>query len=58
MTCPICGGEAVVAHTSDNVDHVIRYRKCVDCGVSFRTIETDDIPPVSKKGSFDNAESE
>ena len=50
MTCPICGGDTVVTHTLNNVDHITRYRKCVDCKFTFRTIETDDIPPVIQKG--------
>ena len=57
MTCPICGGNTTVTHTYPHVDHIIRHRKCIECGVSFRTIETDDIPPILKKGSFDHAQS-
>lgn len=57
MTCPICGGDTTVTHTYNHIDHIIRYRKCVECSVTFRTIETDDIPPIYKKGKPNNAES-
>lgn len=56
MTCPICGGATTVTHTIDHTDHIIRYRKCVECRVTFRTIETDDIP-IYKKGKNGNVES-
>lgn len=57
MTCPICGGDTEVTHTLNNIDHVTRYRRCVDCKFTFRTIETDDLPTVHKKGKTANVES-
>ena len=48
MTCPICGGDTTVTHTIDHIDHILRYRKCVECKFTFRTVETDDIPTYQK----------
>ena len=51
MTCPMCNGDTDVTCTRDNEDHVIRYRKCQDCGYRFTTVETDeDFYSKTKKG--------
>lgn len=41
MTCPICNGNSKVTNTYDYIDHVIRYRKCLECGYAFHTVEID-----------------
>ena len=42
MTCPVCNGNAKVAYTYDKDDHVVRDRKCRECGYRFQTIEADE----------------
>ncbi len=60
MTCPKCGSENLeVIRTTDEVDHIIRRRKCQDCGYRFNTIETDtDVYDRvnKKKGNTDHAD--
>ena len=51
MTCPNCGGDTKVIDSRSNIDHVIRRRKCRECGHCFYTIETDvDMNSKLKKG--------
>lgn len=42
MTCPVCGGVTNVVDSRKATDHVVRKRKCYECGYEFRTIETDE----------------
>ena len=42
MTCPMCCGDTQVTYTYDKCDHVIRDRKCCNCGYKFKTIELDE----------------
>lgn len=42
MTCPVCNGDTQVTYTYDKDDHVVRDRKCRDCGYKFQTIEADE----------------
>lgn len=42
MTCPVCDGEAKIVNTKKRCDHVLRYRKCVECGYRFPTMEIDE----------------
>lgn len=52
MTCPICAGKTTIPTTRDNVDHVVRFRKCTECGHIFKTLEVDeDIYHHRQKGS-------
>lgn len=42
MTCPKCGGDTKVVDSRKSIDHVIRYRRCIECKYRFNTIETDE----------------
>lgn len=42
MTCPVCNSDTRVTYTYDNDDHVIRDRRCQNCGYRFQTIEADE----------------
>lgn len=42
MTCPVCNRDTQVTYTYDKDDHVVRDRKCRDCGYKFQTIEADE----------------
>ena len=41
MTCPRCNGRVKVMHSEDYEDSVERFRKCLECGYNFKTIEVD-----------------
>ena len=41
ITCPICGGEAWVKGVEGDCGATYRRRKCVDCGHSIYTEETE-----------------
>ena len=41
MTCPVCGKRASVVDVRNYVDHVIRKRKCDECGYIFYTTEIE-----------------
>ena len=56
MTCPICDGNTKIIDTRKDCDHVIRYRKCKECGLKFPTIEVDEDIYHRRKKS--NAESD
>lgn len=44
MTCPVCGENTVIYHsTKFDCDVVLRHRRCVDCGHRFLT-EEKEIP--------------
>ena len=60
MTCPKCASENIgVIRTIDEVDHIIRQRRCHDCGYQFRTIETEtDIYTRLEKGKHKNADNQ
>lgn len=42
MTCPMCCGDTQVTYTYDKSDHVVRDRKCRECGYRFQTLELDE----------------
>lgn len=42
MTCPICGNETKVVDSRRQVDFIYRRRKCIACGYTFTTSETED----------------
>lgn len=51
MTCPECCGETIATNTRKFTDHILRYRKCQNCGYIFRTVEIDEDMSVRlKKG--------
>ena len=55
MTCPVCNGDTQVTYTYDKDDHVVRDRKCRDCGYRFQTIEADeDMFEQFKKNKADS----
>lgn len=58
MTCPKCASDnIVILRTYDEVDHIIRHRRCEDCGYKFKTIETDtDLYIRLEKGKHKNAD--
>lgn len=39
MTCPKCGGDSRVYQTHTDGPIVFRYRKCKECGWSFKSAE-------------------
>ena len=42
MTCPVCDGSTKIIDTRKDCDHVVRYRRCKECGFRFPTIEVDE----------------
>lgn len=42
MKCPNCHNKTKVMHTAASVGIVTRYRLCMTCGYSFRTIEREE----------------
>lgn len=42
MKCPNCGGDTKVDCSMKGVDQVVRYRKCFDCRMRFKTIELEE----------------
>ena len=41
MTCPVCGGKTEVRDSCAEVDVIYRKRRCVECGHTFETEETE-----------------
>lgn len=55
MTCPVCFGYTKVIDSRKRIDHVLRQRKCILCGYTFNTIETDeDLYQRLEKGKNHN----
>lgn len=51
VTCPVCAGDTKVNDSRKYNDYVRRSRKCLECGYTFTTIETDeDIYQRLEKG--------
>ena len=44
VRCPHCGGKTCVTKTMRNDKSVLRYRKCLDCGVTIPTREEPVYP--------------
>lgn len=42
MNCPNCGGDTHVVCSIKGVDQVLRYRKCYECRLRFKTIEVEE----------------
>lgn len=42
MNCPNCGGDTHVDCSLKGIDQVVRYRKCYDCNMRFKTIELEE----------------
>lgn len=54
MTCPVCGGDTKIVDSRKKDDHVMRFRKCKDCGHKFPTVEMDeDIFTRQKEAKHD-----
>lgn len=43
MKCIDCGSNSKVYRTVNKEKLVIRYRKCPNCGIKFKTVETEDL---------------
>ena len=42
MNCPYCGSDTHVVCSLKGVDQVVRYRKCYECRLRFKTIELEE----------------
>lgn len=56
MTCPICDGKTRIIDSRKDCDHVLRYRKCAECGYKFPTIEVDEDIYRRRKEKNKNSE--
>ena len=55
MTCPICGGKTKVLETRADTDCIRRRRECIQCHLTFITIEISEdlLERLSKETKHD-----